>query len=129
MRKAGICFITGCFIKPLKWQLIFFYFSSSLAAQVLLFDIRAIKRRNWERQITRNGKLNIYFKNNFNLLVLNVTQLNFLNWQNVHNSFFMGRLWIVLVFAILTIAPLISESLLGNTRVIAILQKCLGTFS
>ena len=34
-----------------------------------------------------------------------------------------------MVFAILTVAPLISESLLGNTRVIvAILQKCLGTF-
>ena len=37
---------------------------------------------------------------------------------------------IVLVFAILTIPPLISKSLLGNTPVtIAILQKCLGTFS
>ena len=37
---------------------------------------------------------------------------------------------IVLVFAILTIAPLISKSLLGNTPVtMAILQKCLDTFS
>ena len=43
---------------------------------------------------------------------------------------FTGRLRNVLVFAILTIAPLISESLLGNTRVtMAILQKCLSTFS
>ena len=32
--------------------------------------------------------------------------------------FFTGRFRIVLVFAILTIAPLISESLLSNTRVI-----------
>ena len=37
---------------------------------------------------------------------------------------------IVLVFAILAIAPLISESLLGDTHItMAILQKCLGTFS
>ena len=33
-------------------------------------------------------------------------------------GFFTGRFRIVLVFAILTIAPLISESLLSNTRVI-----------
>ena len=61
----------------------FFYFSSSFAAQLWLFDIRDIKRGNWERQIARNGKLNIYFKNNSNLLVMNVTQLNFLNWQKM----------------------------------------------
>ena len=43
---------------------------------------------------------------------------------------FTGHLRIVLIFAILTITPLISESLLGNTRVtMAILQKCLGIFS
>ena len=41
--------------------------------------LRDIKRGNWEQQIARNGKLNIYFKNNFNLLVMKVTQLNFLN--------------------------------------------------
>ena len=41
-----------------------------------------------------------------------------------------GTLRIVLVFAILTIAPFISESLLGNTPItMVILQKCLGTFS
>ena len=43
---------------------------------------------------------------------------------------FTERLRIVLVFAILTISPLISESLQVNTPVtIAILQKCLGTIS
>ena len=43
---------------------------------------------------------------------------------------FTGPLRIVLVFAILTISPLISESLQVNTPVtIAILQKCLGTIS
>ena len=36
----------------------------------------------------------------------------------------------VLAFAILIVAPLISESLLGNTRVtMTIPQKCLDTFS
>ena len=57
----------------------FFYFSSSFAAQFSLFDIRDIKRGNCEQQIARDGKLNIYFKDNFNLLVMNVAQLNFLN--------------------------------------------------
>ena len=43
--------------------------------------------------------------------------------------FGMEPLWIVLVFSNLTIAPLISESLLGNTPVtMTILQKYLGTF-
>ena len=42
----------------------------------------------------------------------------------------MGRFGIVLVFPILTITPLISESLLGNTHVtMEIFQKSLGTFS
>ena len=27
---------------------------------------------------------NIYFKNNFNRLEMNITQTNFLHWQNVH---------------------------------------------
>ena len=73
LRKVGLCFITGCFIKPFKMKI--FIFSTSFSAQFLLFDIRDIKRGNWERQIARNSKLNIYF----NLLVMNVTQLNFLN--------------------------------------------------
>ena len=51
-----------------------------------LFDIKDIKRRNWERQIARNGKLNIYFKNNFNFLVMNETQLKFLYWKNMHQG-------------------------------------------
>ena len=85
LRKVGFCFITSCFINPFKMIINhFFYFSSSFAAQFSFFDIRDIKRVNWERQIVRNSKLNIYFKNNCNLLVMNVTQLNFLNWQIVH---------------------------------------------
>ena len=40
----------------------------------------------------------------------------------------MGRLRIALVFAILTIAPSISESLLVNAPV-TMAKKCMGTFS
>ena len=58
--------------------MISFYFPSSFAKQFLVFDIGDIKRGKWERQIAWNGKLNIYFKNNYNLLVMNVTKLNFL---------------------------------------------------
>ena len=79
LRKVGLCFITGCLIKPFKMVIISFYFSSSFSVQFLLFDIRDIKRGNWKHQIARNGKLNIYFKNNSNFLVMKVTQLNFLN--------------------------------------------------
>ena len=41
LRKVGLCFITGCFIKPFKIIITdFFYFTSSFTAQVLLFAIR-----------------------------------------------------------------------------------------
>ena len=78
--KNWILFYNRLF-KPPKMIInhFFFYFSSSFSAQFLLFDIRGIKRGNWERHGARKGKLNIYFKNNFNLLVTNITQLNFLN--------------------------------------------------
>ena len=56
----------------------------SAIIKLWLFDTRDIKMGNWERQIARNGKLNRYFKNSFNLLVMNVSQLNFLYRQNVH---------------------------------------------
>ena len=80
LRKAGFCFTTGCFIKLFKMIIDqVFYFSSSFAVQFSLFDISDMKRGNWEREIDRNGKLNTYFENNFNLLVMNVIQLNFLN--------------------------------------------------
>ena len=58
----------------------FYYFLSSFAAQLWLFDIKGIQRGNWERQIARSGKLNIYFKSNFNFLLMNLTQLNFIYW-------------------------------------------------
>ena len=41
LRKVGLCFIAGCFIKSFNMIINhFFYFASSFAAQVLLFDIR-----------------------------------------------------------------------------------------
>ena len=80
LRKVELCLITGLFTKP--FQMIInhpFNFSSSLTVQFLLFDTRDIKRGNWEQQIARHGKLKIHFKNNLNLLVMNITQLHFLN--------------------------------------------------
>ena len=65
LTKVGLCFVTGFFIK--LFQMIindFFYFSSSFEVQFSLFNIRDIKRGNWERQTARDGKLNIYFKKN-----------------------------------------------------------------
>ena len=48
---------------------------------------------------------------------------------SIGQSLFTGGLRIVFVFAILTVAPLISEYQLGNTPVtLAVLQKRLGTF-
>ena len=83
LKKVGLCFTTDCFIKPFKMIInhiytYIFHFSSSFAAQLWLFDISDIKRGNWKQQIARNRKLNICFKNNFNLLVMSVSQLNFL---------------------------------------------------
>ena len=56
----------------------------------------------------------------------------FLPWYvfSFGKSLFMRHLRIILLFATITIAPLISESLLRNSAVtMAILQKCLATFS
>ena len=79
LRKVGLCFITGCFIKPFQLIINHFFISQAHTQRNFGFDIRDIKRKNWERQIARDDNLNIYFKNNFNLLVMNETQLNFLN--------------------------------------------------
>ena len=40
---------------------------------------RISKGEIWKFPIARDGRLNNYFKNNFNLLVMKVTKLNFLN--------------------------------------------------
>ena len=56
LRKIGLCFKTGCLIKPFRMIIIFFYLSSSFAVQLSLFDIRDIKRGNWQWQIAREDK-------------------------------------------------------------------------
>ena len=99
LRKVGHCFITGFIIKPFKMTVNHFIFSSIVFLFnrfFLLFrklvrsaifavwykdDARDIKRRNWELGMTN---YNIYFKNNLNRSVMNVTQINFLYLQNVH---------------------------------------------
>ena len=74
LRKVGLCFITSCFIKPFKMiNLFWLLFLKLIRSAVFAF---------WYQEY-RKGKLNIYFKNNFNLLVMNVIQLNFLYWQKV----------------------------------------------
>ena len=40
LRKNGLYFVTGCFIRPFKIIIIFFYFGSSFAAQFSLFVIK-----------------------------------------------------------------------------------------
>ena len=45
-----------------------------------------IRREDWQRQIARNDKLNIDFKNNFNLVVMSVIQFNFLYLENVYDT-------------------------------------------
>ena len=77
LRKAGFCLITSCFIKPFKSIInCFFLFLKLIGSATFAFWYQG--HENWDRQIARNGKLNIYFKNNSNLLVMNVTQFNFL---------------------------------------------------
>ena len=57
----------------------FFLFLKLIRSAIFAFDSRDIKRGNWEQHLPRDGKLNIYFKDNLNLLVMNVTKLIFFN--------------------------------------------------
>ena len=40
LRKVGLCFITGCFMKSFNMIINNFFFASSFTVQFLLFDIR-----------------------------------------------------------------------------------------
>ena len=42
-RKDGPCFITGCFIKPFKIIIVFFYSASSFATQFSIFVMRMMQ--------------------------------------------------------------------------------------
>ena len=58
----------------------FFFISQARSQQNFCILISGIsKRGNWEQQLARDDRLNIYFKNTFILLEMNVTQSNFLN--------------------------------------------------
>ena len=51
-------------------------------------------------------------------------------YLQLQRFYFTGRFVIAVVFSILTITPIISESLLGNTgATMEIFQKSLGSFS
>ena len=83
LRKVGLCLIKGCFIKSFNMIINhFFCFASSFAHQFLLFDIRMTQ--DISKREVGNGKClgmanyNIYFKNDFILLVMDITQTNFL---------------------------------------------------
>ena len=45
-------------------------------------DAKNMKRKNWERQIAKNDKLQYLFQKNFQSFN-RLTQINFLYWQNV----------------------------------------------
>ena len=79
LRNLGLCFTTGCFIKY------FNIITTFLFCKLIRSPIFAL----WYQDEKRNSKsgsrdYNIFLKNNFNRLVMNITQTNFLFWQNVH---------------------------------------------
>ena len=95
--KVGL-YLTDYFMKSLKMAINNFFFNrsflftrcfllrklvhSTICAFWYQDDTRNIKRGNWEQQIAIGiANYNIYFKNNFNLLAMNVTQINFFYWQ------------------------------------------------
>ena len=65
-----------------------FYFASSFAAHFLLFEIRTMQEIQ-KGEIANDKQLGmanykIHFKNNFNDLVMNITEINFMYRQNMH---------------------------------------------
>ena len=67
LRKVGLCFITGCFIKSFNMIINhFFCFRKLMRSLIFAFgyqdDARNIKRGSREQQIARNGKLQYLFQ-------------------------------------------------------------------
>ena len=67
LRKVGLCFITSYFKSPLIWKyLIICLFWKLICSPIFGFwyqdEARNIKRRNRERQIAKNGKLQYLFQ-------------------------------------------------------------------
>ena len=80
LRQAKLCFITGCFLMTFKMIINnSFLFIKLNYSTIFAFCYQGYQQKNWEQQIVRNCKLDIYFKNDFNLSVMNVIELNFLN--------------------------------------------------
>ena len=65
LRKDGLCFLAGCFIKSFNMIIIFLFRKlnrSPISAFWYQDDARNIKRESRERQIARNGKLRYLFQ-------------------------------------------------------------------
>ena len=100
LRIVRVCFITVYLQSPLKWQLIinsaiglfvhnFFFILQAPLQRSFCFLISGWRKKYQKGEIGHGKWLgmanyNIYFKNNYNRLVMKVTPVNFLNWQNVH---------------------------------------------
>ena len=97
--KVGLSFITGCFINPFKIIIIFssialfghkifVFFRKLVRSAFFTFwyqdDAKKSEMKIENGELLGNANYNICFKNNLNLLIMNVTQINFLDWQNVY---------------------------------------------
>ena len=82
LKKVGLCFITCCFIKSFNMIINNFLFRKLIRSPNFTFwyqdDTKNVKRGSRGPQIARNGKLQYSFQ------LMNITQTNFLYWQNVH---------------------------------------------
>ena len=79
LRTVVLCSIIDCFTKPFK-RIInhFLYLACSFAAQFLLFEIRMTQKLSkgeiWNDKLLGMANCNIYLKNSFNRLVMDITQ-------------------------------------------------------
>ena len=66
LRKVGVCFITGCYIKSFNMIINHFLFRKLIRSPIFAFsyqdDARNIKRGNRERQVARNSKWQYLFQ-------------------------------------------------------------------
>ena len=87
LKKVGLCFITGCFIKSFNMIINHFLFPKLSRSPIFAFwyqdDARNIKRGSRERQIAGNSKLQYLFKKQFQSFS-NEHNTNFLYWRHVH---------------------------------------------
>ena len=87
LRKVGLCFITGCFIKLFN-MIITFLLCKLIRRAIFPFwyqdDAINIKRGSWKRKIARNGKLQYSFQKWFQSFCNEHNKNKFLYWQNMH---------------------------------------------